>query len=312
MTVLWHDNQPLMSGCKVLLLASALSLKDGHAPEVVPADGDSRPAVAKSGRRAVKHSKSQSKSKGTESARTSNAAVSSESEMRQHSAADSHRQSTSPVFLSPATSLNSNSSNGSRNDGLSQQAHNRESDSHADVTTASSTASKPATHPVKTSGPAATAVKQSIAADGTAAMAKTDGTTATRLSSAALKAMEGSRGSKGGKASSRASAKSHSRPSSVAASEWADVELQSEAEEEGHNEEGQQGRAVRRSGPPPARAHAAVETAVSAAGDYFESDNESELGIEGEEPGQQAEHSVVLAQGMFLDCLLQYVCLDAG
>ena len=219
--------------------------------------------MAKPGRRAGKHSKSQSKSKGTESARTSNAAVSSESQIRQQSAADSHRQSTSPVFLSPATSLNSNSSNGSRHDGLSQQAHNRESDSHADATTASSAASNPATHPVKAFGPAATAVRQNIAADGTP---KTDGTTGARLSSAALQAME------------------------------------SEAEEEGHNEEGQQGRAVRQSGPPPARAHAAVETAASAAGDYFESDNESELGIEGEEHGQQAEHSVVLAQGMSLGC----------
>lgn len=289
-----------------------MGLKDGHAPEVVPADGDSRPAVAKSGRRAVKHSKSQSKSKGPEPARTSNAAVSSESQVREQSAADSHRQSTSPVFLSPATSLNSNSSHGSRNDGLSQQAHNRESDSHADAVTAGSAASNPVTRPVKASGPAASTVRQNIAADGTAAMAKTDGTTGARLSSAALQAMESGRGSKGTKAGSRASAKSHSRSSSVAASEWADVELQSEAEEEGHNEKGQQGRAVRQSGPPPARAHAAVETAASAAGDYFESDNESELGIEGEEHGQQAEHSVVLAQGMSPGCLLQRLRLDAG
>lgn len=124
--------------------------------------------------------------------------------------------------------------------------------------------------------------------------------TAAKLSSAALKALEGGEGSKGGKrdkVSSRASAKSRSRSSSVAASEWADVELQSDAEEEGRVE-GHQGRVTHHSGSPPTRLHAAGETAASAAGDYCESDNESEMGIEGDDHGHSEEQSVVQHQGM--------------
>jgi len=287
---------------KAGLVSSAV--RDGHAPEVVPADADIKPAVAKPGRRAVKHSRSQSKASPAESA---NASKGSDTRVREASAAGSGeeaaaaatltgRQSVSPIFLSPATSLNSNLSNGGKSDSQSQQASSREADSFADAIAA--------TCPAKAS---ATAGKPDIAAAGSPATAKQGAATAARLSSAALKAMEGSEGSKGGKggkASSRASAKSRSRSSSVAASEWADVELQSEAEEEGHGVEGQQGRAARQSGPSPTRLHAAVETAASAAGDYFESDNESEMGIEGDDHGQSEEHSVVQHQGMSELCLL--------
>jgi len=279
-------------------------VRDGHAPEVVPADADIKPAVAKPGRRAVKHSRSQSKATPAESA---NAPKGSDTRVREAPAAGSGeeaaaaatltgRQSVSPIFLSPATSLNSNSSNGGKSESVSQQASSREADSFADAIAA--------THPAKAS---ATAGKPSAAAAGSPATAKQGAATAAKLSSAALKAMEGSEGSKGGKggkASSRASAKSRSRSSSVAASEWADVELQSEAEEEGHGVEGQQGRATRQSGPPPTRLHAAVEAAASAAGDYFESDNESEMGIEGDDYGQSEEHSVVQHQGKSELCLL--------
>jgi len=271
-------------------------MRDGHAPEVVPADADIKPAVAKPGRRAVKHSRSQSKATPAQSA---NAPKGSDIRAREASAAGSGeeaaadikaRQSVSPIFLSPATSLNSNSSNGGKSESLSQQASSREADSFADAIAAS--------RPAKAS---ATAGKHDAAAAGSPAPAKQGAATAAKLSSAALKAMEGGEGSKGGKGdktSSRASAKSRSRSSSVVASEWADVELQSEAEEEGHGVEGQQGRVTRQSGPPPTRLHAAVETAGSAAGDYFESDNESEMGIEGDEHGQSDEHSVAQHQGM--------------
>ena len=270
-------------------------MRDGHAPEVVPADADIKPAVAKPGRRAVKHSRSQSKATPADSA---NAPKGLDTRAREASAAGSGkeaaaaadikgRQSVSPIFLTPASSLNSNSSNGGKSDTLGQQASSRETDSFADAIAA--------TRPAK----ASTAGKHDAA--GSPAPAKQGVATAAKLSSAALKAMEGSEGSKGGKgdkASSRASAKSRSRSSSVAASEWADVELQSEAEEEGHGVEGQQGRVTRQSGPPPTRLHAAVETAGSAAGDYFESDNESEMGIEGDEHGQNEEHSVAQHQGI--------------
>ena len=272
-------------------------MRDGHAPEVVPAEADIKPAVAKPGRHAVKHSRSQSKAPLAESANAPKGLDSGASEASAGGSGEEAaaapdligRQSVSPIFLSPATSLNSNSSNGGKSDGLSQQAFSREADSFADAIAA--------TRPAKAS---ATDGKHAAAA-GSPAPAKQGASTAAKLSSAALKAMEGGEGSKGGKgdkASSRASAKSRSRSSSVAASEWADVELQSEAEEEGHGVEGQQGRSTRQSGPPPTRLPAAVETAASAAGDYFESDNESEMGIEGDEHGQSEEHSVARHQGM--------------
>ena len=273
-------------------------MRNGHDPEVVPAEADIKPAVAKPGRHAVKHSRSQSKASLAESAnapkgldsRVSEASAGGSGEEAAAAPNLTGRQSVSPIFLSPATSLNSNSSNGGKSDGLSQQASSREADSFADAIAA--------TRPAKAS---ATAGKHAAAAAGSPAPAKQGAATAAKLSSAALKAMEGSEGSKGGKgdkASSRASAKSRSRSSSVAASEWADVELQSETEEEGHGVEGQQGRSTRRSGPPPTRLPAAVETAASAAGDYFESDNESEMGIEGDEHGQSEEHSVAQHHGM--------------
>ncbi len=281
-------------------------MRDGHAPEVVPADANIKPAVTKPGRRAVKHSRSQSKatmqepanvSKGSDT-RVREASTAGSSEEAAAAANLTGRQSVSPIFLSPATSLNSNSSNGGKSTSQSQQASSREADSFADAIAA--------TRPAKAF---ATAGKHAAATAGSPATAKQGVATAAKLSSAALKAMEGGEGSSGGKgnkASSRASAKSRSRSSSVAASEWADVELQSEAEEEGHGMEGQQGRAGRQSGPPPTRLHAAVETAASAAGDYFESDNESEMGIEGDDHGHSEEHSVAQHQGkseLFAACL---------
>ncbi|DBA96678.1 TPA: hypothetical protein ACH3X1_015529 [Trebouxia sp. C0004] len=288
-------SSPTSVAGKAGLVSSAM--RDGHAPEVAPADADIKPAVAKPGRRAAKHSRSHSKATPAESA---SAPKGSGTRARQASAAGSGaeaaavadtkgRQSVSPIFLSPATSLNSNSSNGGKSDTLGQQASSREADSFADAIAA--------TRPAKA---AATAGKHDAATAGSPAPAKQGAATAAKLSSAALKAMEGGEGSKNGKgdmASSRASAKSRSRSSSVAASEWADVELQSEAEEEGHGVEGQQGRVTHQSGPPPTRLHAAVETAVSAAGDYFESDNESEMGIEGDDHGQSEEQSVAQQQG---------------
>ncbi|KAA6427596.1 MAG: hypothetical protein FRX49_02259 [Trebouxia sp. A1-2] len=280
---------------KTGLVSSAM--RDGHAPEVVPAEADMQLAVAKPSRRAVKHSGSQSKATLAESA---NAPKGSDTGVRETGATGSGedeaaaaadlkgRQSVSPIFLSPATSLNSNSSNGGKSDSQSQQASSRDADSFAD--------SIAATRPAKAS---ATAGKHDAAAAGSPAPAKQGAATAAKLSSAALKALEGGEGSKGGKrdkVSSRASAKSRSRSSSVAASEWADVELQSDAEEEGRVE-GHQGRVTHHSGSPPTRLHAAGETAASAAGDYCESDNESEMGIEGDDHGHSEEQSVVQHQG---------------
>ncbi len=257
--------------------------QDGHAPEVVPADEDLKTSAARPGRKAVKASRSQGKStqssktfESTETKPKEQAVTGSGGEGDRALAADSNRRSASPVFLSPATSLNSNSSSVLS----SGMGDSKEADSLADAIAASG---KPSTQSER-------------ASDSAGVAAGKDKPTAAKLSSAALKSMEGAKSNKGGKASSRASAKSHSRASSVAGSEWHDVELQSEAEEEGGQDE--KGR-VRQSGPPPARPHAAQESAVSAADDYVESDNESELGIvESEELGQRAERAMVPSHGM--------------
>ena len=246
-------------------------------------------------RRRPKSSRSQGKSKPTESLKAFNAAEISGPKAREQTAgssggesdvavADSNRKSASPVFLSPATSLNSNSStalSNGRSGSLGQQVYSKDSDSLAEALAASG---KKSAQAVKTASPAATVQKEDVTA--------TTATTA-KLSSAALKTMEGEKSSKGRKAS----AKSHSRSSSVAASEWQDVELQSEAEDEGQQER-QHERTVGQSGSPSDKSHVAVETSASAVSEYAELDNESELGIiESEERGQHAERSMMPVSG---------------
>ena len=250
------------------------ALRDGHAPEVVPADGDSRASKAKPYRSAMKKSKSHSKFKAAskKSQATPESTTSGQAGGQvEGTAGNSHRKSASPVFLSPTESLNSNSSTGfssGRSNSLGQQG--RESDSFADAATAALAASSQSVKPV--------------ASDGTS---KKEESASTKLSSAALKSLDGAKGSKASKASSRASAKSHSRSSSVA--EWHDVELQSEAEDEGHHDKA--AAIPHQSGPPPAKRHAAGTVAVAAS----DSDNDSELGIV---EGEQHSHHVSASSSM--------------
>lgn len=247
--------------------------RDGHAPEIVPADGDAKVSKAKPGRSAMKRSKSQSKSKAASerpqkmSAPQKSGQVGGETD----TAGNSHRKSESPVFLSPSESLTSNSSmtlSSGRSNSLGQQG--RESDSFADAAAA-----------------ALASTAQFVRPSTSTAAVKKDEAASTKLSRAALKSLEAAQGSKASKAGSKASAKSHSRSSSVA--EWHDVELQSEAEDEAHHKAAPTG--SRQSGPPPARGHATEAAAFAAS----ESDNDSELGIIEGEHGQHAELSLVAA-----------------
>ena len=255
--------------------------RDGHAPEVVPAEGDAKVSKAKPGRSAMKRSKSQGKSKATSvrSQRTSAPQTSGlDGGESEQIGGKSHRKSDSPVFLSPSESLTSNSStalSSGRSNSLGQQG--RESDSFADAAAA-----------------ALASTAQFVKPSTSTVIVKKDETTSAKLSNAALKSLEAAQGSKASKASSRASAKSHSRSSSVA--EWHDVELQSEAEDEAHHKAAT---GSRQSGPPPARGHASEAAEFAAS----ESDNDSELGIvEGEQHGQHADLSLVAAHGQC--CLL--------
>ena len=246
------------------------AIRDGHAPEVVPADGDSRASKAKPARSAMKKSKSHGKlkaaSKKAESTTTEQASGQAEG-----TAGSSHRKSASPVFLSPTESLNSNSSTGfssGRSNSLGHQC--RESDSFADAAAAALAASSQSVKPVSSD-----------------VTSKKEESASTKLSSAALKSLDGARGSKASKASSRASAKSHSRCSSVA--EWQDVELQSEAEDEAHRDKA--AAIPHQSGPLSAKGRAAGTVAVAAS----DSDNDSELGIV---EGEQHEQHVSVSSSM--------------
>lgn len=248
------------------------TVRDGHAPEVVPADGDFKASKAKPGRSAMKKSKSHGKIK----------AASKESEQAggevEGTARTSHRKSASPVFLSPTESLNSDTGlTSGRSNSPGQQG--RESDGFADAASAAIAASSQSVKPV--SSHAASKKKVPVS---------------TELSSAALQSLEGAKGSTAGEASSRASAKSHSRSSSVA--EWHDVELQSEAEDEAYHDK--TAAIPHQSGPPPARGRAAGLAALAAS----DSDNDSELGIiEGEQHDQHVgASSVVTARGELLCC----------
>ena len=252
----------------------------------MPAEGDARSVASKAQRHAAKASKSFTKSDATHNtlpAKSKEGFGSSNS-----LASDAYRRSASPVFLSPATSLNSNSSSTALSSGGSdnfgqQSAGSKDADSFADAVDAAANSNSTSGHAVK---------------DSTAAARQTIPTTAAgateKLSSAALKKMDGGKGGKSGKSRS---AKSHSRSSSV---EWQDVELQSEAEDErqhdrqlaGHR--GKAGGSSQKAGPPSDRA-----VAVSA--EYAESDNESELGIsEADSHERSAEHATMPAQGTLL------------
>lgn len=254
--------------------------KDGHAPEVVPAEGESKPSKAKPARSAMKKSKSHGKLKAASEKlqKASEAKTSPQAGAQVDGATgSSYRKSASPVFLSPAQSFNSKalSSGGS----LGQQE--RERDSFADAAAAAVAASSP-----------------NVKAASSEATSRKDASASTKLSSAALKSLDSAKGSKASKASSRASAKSHSRSSSVA--EWHDVELQSEAEDEAHHDKAIA--ALHQSGPPPAQGFAAALAAS-------DSDNDSELGIaEGEQHNQEGSASSGrTAQGELL--LLACLCM---
>ena len=245
------------------------TVRDGHAPEVVPADGDFKASKAKPGRSAMKKSKSHGKIR----------AASKESEQAggeaDGTARTSHRKSASPVFLSPTESLNSDTGlTSSSSTSLGQQG--RESDGFADAASAAIAASSQSVKPVSSH-----------------AASKKNEPASTELSSAALTSLEGAKGSTAGEASSRASAKSHFRSSSVA--EWHDVELQSEAEDEAHD---RTAAVPHQSGLPPARGRAAGLAALAAS----DSDNDSELGItEGEQHDQHVgTSSMVTVQGELL------------
>lgn len=255
--------------------------KDGHAPEVVPADGEIKASKAKPARSAMKKSKSHGKLKAAPEKlhKTSEAKPSGQAGGPVEDTAGSpHRKSASPVFLSPAGSFNSTSSTALSSGGsLGQQG--RERDSFADAAAAALAASSQTMKPASLQ-----------------ATPKKDDSASTKLSSAALKSLDAAKGSKASKASSKASAMSHSRSSSVA--EWHDVELQSEAEDEAHHDKA--AAASHQTGPPPAKGFAAVRAAS-------DSDNDSELGIaEGEQHKQEGSTSSVrTAQGesLLLACL---------
>ncbi|KAL3132660.1 hypothetical protein ABBQ32_009179 [Trebouxia sp. C0010 RCD-2024] len=233
--------------------------KDGHAPEVVPADGEIKASKAKPARSAMKKSQSHGKLKAApeKSHRTFEAKTSGQAGGPVEDTAGSlHRKSASPVFLSPAGSFNSTSSTALSSGGsLGQQG--RERDSFADAAAAALAASSQTVKPASSQ-----------------TTPKKDDSASTKLSSAALKSLDVAKGSKASKATSKAS---HSRSSSVA--EWHDVELQSEAEDEAHHNKA--GAASHQKGPPPAKGFAAVRAAS-------DSDNDSELGIgEGEQHKQE-------------------------
>lgn len=268
--------QPLLTSlCMMLGEGSAeqqdmYAVRDGHAPEVVPADGDFKASKAKPGRTAMKKTKSHGKIKAA-SKETEQAGGEVEGTHR-----TTHRKSASPVFLSPTESLNSDTGlTSGRSNSLGQQG--RESDGFADAAAAALAASS-----------------QSLKQVSSDAASKKNVPASTKLSSAALKSLEGAKGSNASKASSRASAKSHSRSSSVA--EWHEVELQSEAEDEAHHDK--TAAIPHQSGPPPARGRAAGAAALAAS----DSDNDSELGIiEGEQHDQHVgASSVVTVQGELL------------
>ena len=273
---------PLTNPCMLLGEAASkqqgkYAIRDGHAPEVVPADGDYRASKAKPARSAMKKSKSHGKFKAASQKSQGTSATEQAAGQVEGTAGRSHRKSASPVFLSPSESLNSNSSTGfssGRSNSLGQQG--RESDSFADAAAAALAASSQSVKPASSD---ATSNKTESAS--------------TKLSSAALKSLDGAKGSKASKASSRGSAKSHSRSSSVA--EWQDVELQSEAEDEAHHDKAA---IPHQSGPPPAKGRAAGTAALAAS----DSDNDSELGIvEAEQQDQTVgASSVMTAQGELL------------
>lgn len=282
-TILQHS---MTSPCMLLGEAASeqqgkYAVRDGHAPEVVPADGDSRASKAKPARSAMKKSKSHGKFRAaSKKSETNSESTTTEQAGGQveGTAGSSDRKSDSPVFLSPAESLNSNSSTGfssGRSNSLGQQG--RESASFADAATAALAASSHSVKPVSSD-----------------ATSKQKEPASTKLSSAALKSLDGAKGSKASKASSRASAKSPSRSSSVA--EWHDVELQSEAEDEAYHDKAPT--IPHQSGPPPAKGRAAGTAALAAS----DSDNDSELGIvEGEQQDQHVSaSSIMTSQGEVL------------
>ena len=261
------------------------AMRDGHAPEVVPADGDTKASKTKPIRSAMKKSKSHGKFKAAseKSQRPSEAKTRGQAGGQVEGAAgSSHRKSASPVFLSPSESLNSNSStalSSGRSTSLGQ--HGRENDSFADAAAAALAASSQSVKPVS--------------ADATS---QNDASASTQLSSAALKSLDDP---KRNKASNRASAKSHSRSSSVA--EWDDVELQSEAEDEAHHD-----KESHQSGRPPVKGHAADIAALAAS----DSDNDSELGIEGVQHDQHVSaSSVMTAHGELVLLAWLYMLVSA-
>ena len=258
------------------------AVRDGHAPEVVPSEGDAKVSKGKPGRSAMKRSKTRGQSKvaSERSQKTSPKASGQVNDDIEHTAGETRRRSASPIFLSPSESLTSNSS---RSDSLGQPG--RESDSFADAAAAALASTGQRVKPSSST----TTVKDEAASS--------------KLSSAALKSLDGGKGSKASKASSRASVKSHSRSSSVAA-EWHDVELQSEAEDEVQH--GKTAAGSRQSGPFSAKSHAA-EAAARAASD---SDNDSELGItEGEQQEQHAGSSFMSAHGKALFASRHVCCI---
>lgn len=188
-----------VSVCVLAVAAKDNASQDGHAPEVVPADATAKKITSSGTTNKDTQSKMEHKYKAKSGDASADAGF-----VQQDSNRDKAKRSTgSPLFLSPATSLNSNSSGLSRH----SSGGRADFDSLAAATTAVASA---AAAPVK---PAAKPVL---------------------LSSAALQKMDSNHNSAkfGKKAASVKSAKSvksdnHSRTSSV---DWQDVELQSEGE----------------------------------------------------------------------------------
>ena len=181
--------------------------EDGHAPEVVPADASPKKAVLDGQAKDIQFKQNakagDAKAGDAKAGDASGDAVAVKQGSPAGNKGKAKRPTASPVFLSPATSLNSNSSGLSRH----SSGGRADFDSLANAATAVVTNPKPAGKPVL-------------------------------LSSAAVQKMDSNHNSnKGDKSGKKAasvksvkSAKSgnHSRTSSI---EWQDVELQSEGED---------------------------------------------------------------------------------
>ena len=228
---------------------------DGHAPEVVPADASPKKTILDGQAKDIQLK--QNAKAGDASAKAGDASADAVA-VKQNSSAGNRgkakRLTASPVFLSPATSLNSNSSGLSRH----SSGGRADFDSLANAATAVATHPKPAGKPVL-------------------------------LSSAALQKMDSNhnnnKGDKSGKkAASVKSVKSaksgnHSRTSSI---EWQDVELQSEGEDKAvRHPRGVHGGSK---GGPSHMAHAAAKSSANAA--FGGAETETDDGISETEGGQ--------------------------